>query len=287
MNGMIIENFKVFKFNEQILFVITLLLYTSIQLCAEERLSSDNLFSKSEKQTVLKGGIITKSFLKNNNTTHSPNTDAQINIPDTQYAGKDLADYEMICLEKAFFQYRLTEELKLPFYNILASASKLKGMEYYSKTESKTETLIISSSRIVSPDKRSQVNDTIYSTILPKTVSYFTITDNRFGELTFRSELYNEGENFILKNTCIDPMEKYFISINKKEEYQLITFFIYDKEAKGFFYCSINAMRIRSSYFLKLGMLSAENFANRIRGSTVHMAKLLGLDWSDKIKVIE
>jgi len=46
-------------------------------------------------------------------------------------------------------------------------------------------------------------------------------------------------------------------------------------------------MRIRSSYFLKLGMLSAENFANRIRGSTVHMAKLLGIDWDNRIKAFD
>ncbi len=243
--------------------------------------------TKSEKEIVLKGGIITKSFLKNNNSVHTPNTDTQINIPVTQYTGKELSGYEMISVEKAFFRFELTGESKLSVYNILASASKLKGMQYYSISDSKIETLITSSGRIESPENKSPVKDTAYSAITPKTVSYFIITDNRFGDLIFRSELYNEGENFILKNVCIEPMEKYFISINNKEEYQLISFFIYDKESKGYFYYSINAMRIRSSYFLKLGMLSAGSFANRIRGSTVHTAKLLGLDWGDKIKAFE
>ncbi len=193
----------------------------------------------------------------------------------------------MISVEKVFFRYELTGESKLSVYNILASASKFKGMQYYSISDSKIMTFITSSDRIESPENKSSVKDAAYSIITPKTVSYFIITDNRFGDLIFRSELYNEGENFILKNVCTEPMEKYFISINNKEEYQLISFFIYDKESKGYFYYSINAMRIRSSYFLKLGMLSARSFANRIRGSTVHTAKLLGLDWGDKIKAFE
>jgi hypothetical protein len=269
------------------LLLLFIILFAAAHAYAEERISTNNFFDKAEREVVLKDGIITKSFLKNNNSAYTPNTNGQINIPVTQYTEKDLAGYEMICVEKTFFPYELTGESKLSVYNNLASAAKLKDMQYYSRTDSKIETLITSSSRIASSEDKTPNKDSVYTSISPKTVNYFTITDNRFGDLTFRSELYSEGENFILKNVCVEPMEKYFISINNKEEYKLITFFIYNKESKGYFYYSINAMRIRSGYFLKLGMLSAENFANRMRGSTVHTAKLLGLDWGDKIKAFQ
>ena len=271
----------------QIIIYVYLFCASLSSLNAQSGLSLETIINEQEKQILLKGEIITKSFLKFNSTLHTPNTNAQIYIPETKYSGKDIEGYEMICVEKAFFPYNLTTEAKILFYNILADASKLSGMKYYSKTDSKTEVLITNSAKINSLEHRKPVKNVLFEAIHPKTVNYLTITDNRFGKLTFRSELFNEGNSFILKNVCIDPMEKYFISINNKEEYRLISFFIYDNKAKGYFYCSINAMRIRSDYFLKLGMLSAANFANRMRGSTVHTAKLLGLDWTDKIKAFK
>ena len=271
----------------QISFIVYLFFSFHNGLRAENRLSVNNIINNQEKEVLLHGGIITKCFLKNNKFVHSANTDAQMQLPETEYLGKDIGRYEMICVEKAFFPYKLTPESKMSIYNGLINASRLSGMKYYSKSDSKIETLIINSGRIHSPENRKPAKDAIFTEIHPKTVNYFTIKDNRFGNLTFRSELYNEGNSFILKNVCIDPMEKFFISINNKEEYRLISFFIYDNNAKGYFYCSINAMRIRADYFLKLGVLSAANFANRMRGSTVHTAKLLGLEWMDKIKAFE
>ncbi len=272
----------------KIIFIILFLsCIINFNIRASEKISIQKFFDSAEKETVLNGGIITKSFLKNAGDAYAADTKPDINIPPTRYTGADLKNYEMLCIEKAFFPLVLSAVSKLSVFNILASASNLKGMRYFSRTDSRIKTLILNSARIESPEKKTPIKEAVHNTIPPAIINYFTASDNRFGELTFRSELYNEGDNFIVKNVCIEPMEKYFISINNKEEYQVISFYIYDNAAGGYFYYSVNAMRIRSSYFLKLGMLSAENFANRIRGSTVHMAKLLGLDWSDKFRVFE
>ena len=252
---------------------------------AEEKLIADVFFNKTEKEILLKGELITKSYLKHRGTVHTPNTDARIIVPVTKFTGNDLQNYEMLCVEKAFFRYEASEKSLLYLYNTLAAYSKLSGMQYYSRTDKKIQPFITESFGMDSNNKR--IDDLTRSSITPKSVNYLKITDNRFGELIFRSELYNEGENFILKNVCLQPMEKYFIAINNKEEYRLISFFIYDKQAKGYYYYSLHAMRIRSENFLKLKMLSAENFANRIRGNTVHMAKLIGLNWDDKLKAFE
>ncbi|MFH0974368.1 MAG: DUF6675 family protein [Spirochaetota bacterium] len=275
------------RYCKQTIFITYLFLIIAAFAFAEERISADKFFSKTEKETLRKGNIITKSYLKYNGIVHTSGTDAQISFPATGFIGKETAEYEMICIEKAFFPFALNDKTKLSIYNTLAAPSKLSGMRYYSKTSGKTGKLITGSQHIDSTDMKKPLKDTVYTAISPKTVLYFKTTDNRFGSLLFRSEIYNDGDNFILKNVCIQPMEKYFILINNKEEYQLVSFFIYDKESKGYFYYSINAMRIRNDYFLKRKLLSAENFANRMRGSTVHIAKFLGLDWKDRLKAFE
>lgn len=275
------------KFKQIVLFlilVIILLNHNQLSL-AQKKINTDNLFTKHEKEILLRGELITKSFLKHRGTIHTPNTDARIIVPITKFTQNYLQNYEMLCVEKAFFRYEASEKSLLYLDNTLTAYSKLSGMQYYSRTDKKIQPFITESYGLDSNYKRT--DDITRSSITPKSVNYLKITDNRFGDLIFRSELYNEGENFILKNVCLQPMEKYFIAINNKEEYQLISFFIYDKQAKGYYYYSLHAMRIRSESFLKLKMLSAENFANRIRGNTVHMAKLIGLNWDDKIKAFE
>ena len=56
--------------------------------------------------------------------------------------------------------------------------------------------------------------------------------------------------------------------------------FIYDEEKEGFFYYTVSPIRIRIDLALK--KLSPTTFSNRLRATTVHLAKLLGLDWEDK-----
>ena len=107
--------------------------------------------------------------------------------------------------------------------------------------------------------------------------------DNRFGLLLFSSEIYNSGNNFIIKNRSEIPMSKNFFDINNKGEYQLIYFFIYDETLKGYFYYAFNAMRIRNDTILSLGILTAENFANRLRATTVHTARYFGINWEEMI----
>ena len=75
----------------RLILLIIFLFAAVIHLSADEQISTNTFFNKSEKEIVLKGGIITKSFLKNNNSVHTPNTDTQINIPVTQYTGKELS----------------------------------------------------------------------------------------------------------------------------------------------------------------------------------------------------
>ena len=108
--------------------------------------------------------------------------------------------------------------------------------------------------------------------------------DNKFGKLFYKSELYNEEDNFILVNTCLEPLTKLIFSINEKEEYKICSYYIYDKEKKGFFYYSFIIMRVRVNALLTMKQgYSPTTFSNRLRASSVHLAKLIGLNWENKL----
>ena len=267
---------------QKALIIITIFITSISYADSSGQITLPAFFNENEITKLYNGEIITKAFFKNKDPKYTLNTDPDILIPTTRYTHKSLSEYEMICIEKAFFPYNLTDESKLSFYNILSAYSRLSGMKYFSITEKKIKKLIIKSERIESPGNKHIKEDIIHSRIVPKQVYYFRISDNRLGNLIFRSEIYNEGDIFIVKNICIHPIKKFFLSVNKKNEYLLISFFIYNKNYNGYFFYTVNAMRIRSNFFLRLG--TSESFANRIRAGTVHYAGLLGLIWQKKIR---
>ncbi|MHC4627358.1 MAG: hypothetical protein ACYTDV_10300, partial [Planctomycetota bacterium] len=63
------------------------------------------------------------------------------------------------------------------------------------------------------------------------------------------------------------------------------SFYIYDKDSKGYFHYAVHAMKVRSDLIRTLGRLSPESFANRLRAMTVHIAAFFEMDWSRRRKV--
>jgi hypothetical protein len=251
---------------------------------AAKLISVQSLFSADEIAALRQGKIITRAYLKESPSLNVGSRNG-LRIPRSEYIG-DLSNYEMVADEKAFIPYRLTDKNRLAFYNLLVSHSRLAGMKYYSRTEKKLEPFIIDSYCVDSAEGVRRTADPIYASIEKKRESYFRVRDNRFGDMVFQSDLYNEGDCFIVKNTCTAPLSKYGMSLSRAGEYQIINFLLYDREAGGFYYYAIHALRIHNGALLKSGMLSAWSFANRLRAGTVHMAQMLGVDLMDKIRVV-
>ncbi len=109
--------------------------------------------------------------------------------------------------------------------------------------------------------------------------------DNRFGKIVFRSEIFHKNGHFVTRLTNIRPLSMFRIPVNGKGEYQLISFYIYDEDKKGYFYYAVHAMKVRGGLIRKLGRLSPESFANRIRAMTVNIAAFFEMDWSERRKV--
>ncbi|OHD15972.1 MAG: hypothetical protein A2086_11110 [Spirochaetes bacterium GWD1_27_9] len=258
-----------------ILSIVVFLL--TFQLFCNDFVSLNDIFTTSDIEKLKKGDLIARMYLKYNPS--NVNTDLEIKIPKTKFTSEDYSVYEMIVDDKAFIPYNLTDESKLKLYNSLTSYSKLKGMQYFSRRIGQTQTLILNSFRIDSSNNRSQKDDITYSKIEPMTTNYFLQEDNKFGKLVFKSELYNNDNDFVLVNTCAQAI----FPFSNKGDYKIISFFIYDSEAQGYFYYSVNLMRIRIGLEILVKKTDATLFSNRIRAGTVHIAKLLGLDLSAKI----
>jgi len=272
--------------NRIMLPALILLIFGHTQFAfADSSLSADIFFNKREAEKVVQGNIITQAYLKYHNTISTEDHNYAISIPKTKYTeDTDYSEYEMIAVEKAFLPYRLDKKTILELYNNLTDYSKLSGIHYYSRSEARMRPFILSSFRIDTPDSKLPIEDSAYGSIIPERTNYFRIEDNRFGKLIFKSKVFNEKNSMIIKNACIQPMKKFAFTINNKGEYQLISIFIYDPMAKGFFYYALHIMRIRNDFILKLNLLSPENFANRLRATTIHTAKYFSIDWSDKNK---
>jgi len=266
-----------------ILFLIINIVFI-FNLYAQALLSIDTFFNDKEIEKVLKGEIITRMYIKDN--ASGENTDLKIDIPNTKYTNEVFSNYEVIVDEKAFVPYKMEDvPSRLKFYNVLTAYSKLKGMQYYTRMRKRKETFILESSKI-DPKNNSSIPDEIYNEIKPKIENYFTQKDNKFGKLTFKSELYNDGNVFVTINTCTHPTSYGIVSINKKNETKFISYFFYNEEKKGFYYYSINIMRVRVNFVLKKNDLMTLNptlFSNRLRATTIHLAKMLGLNWEDKL----
>ena len=266
-------------------FVLFFILISMMLFCQDMTNDATNdllvkLFSKEQISSLKNGDIISRMFVKYD--ALGENTHLSIDIPKTDYTNEDFSVYEILTDEKVFIPYVLNDGSKLDFYNLLASFSKLNGMNYYSRSSSKVEKLILNCFKIESPKNKKNINDTTYDKIEPKITNYFLQQDNKFGKITFKSELMNDSNNFILINTCVEPISS-IININNGGEYKIISFFVYDEKSEGFYYYSINAMRVRVNFLLKNGLLRPTTFSNRLRAATVHFAKLLGLDWSEKL----
>ncbi len=259
---------------------LSLFFYSSTNLYPQSTLSINTFFNENEKKRLKNNEIITEASLVYDENSKK----RKLIVPKTSFSNHDFSPYEMLVTEKAFVPYKLTGSSKLKLYNILASYSKLSRVSYYSITEKEVKPFILKSSRIKSNSERVPVEDMIDKFIISKKNSHFQIEDNRFGEMTFKSEIHNEGDNFIITNICIDELDKFGFSITDNGEYRFLFYFIYDRKSKGYFYYAVQAIRIRSWYIRKLGLITEESFSNRLRAMTVYYVNQLGLNWNDKLK---
>ncbi|HQJ05606.1 MAG TPA: hypothetical protein PLI57_04410 [Spirochaetota bacterium] len=260
------------------IFAITLVCGASIN--SLEDLTLDTFFTAEEIRQTLDGNILSKMYVKFN--AKKENTVEFIEIPRTLYNDEDFSVYEVVTDEKFFLPYDLETRPGLDLYNKLLSYSGLEGMVYYSRRAGKSEKLIKKSHRVRSISEKRE-EDVAYSEIKPQVTNLFLQKDNKLGTLYFRNELFSVNSDFVMINTCVVPISKAIFTLNDKNEYKIYSFFLYDAEKRGFFVYTFQAMRVKQDGLLKSGLIAPTTFFNRLRASTVHLAKMLNMDWTDKL----
>jgi len=258
-------------------------LLAAVALHADEPVSVHALFTAGEMRAVRQGAILTRASLRGSDPVNLAPPNDRITVPATRYTDPALAAYEMVADERAFIPCKLDAKSRLAFYNKLFSHALLSGMKYYSYTEKKAETLVLESCTIDTPRRCRRLRTTAVKKIEPHRSGAFFMRDNRLGAIIFSADLYAEGNNFITTSASEIPVTRFGLEVSEKGDYRMASFLIYDSDAGGFYLYSLHALRIRSEIILKSGMLSPKSFANRVRANTVHTARLLGVNWQDRL----
>lgn len=245
---------------------------------ANEDFSVSTFMSDDEISRVLNDEIITRMYIKYNH--YKDATDLELTIPSTKYAEIDSTKYQMITDDKSFLPYELTDEAKkLEFYNTISDPAKLKGMTYYSRKADKVKPLVLDAYQTT--ENGWKIDSVQQAQIIPHLSGHFKQRDNKFGTMKFKSDLYNIDNDFVLINDCQNSIP----FVCKPGEYRTITYFIYDEANKGFYIYSTFLLVIRSDFLLDgtgILTLNPTTFSNRLRAATVHMARILGVDWDEK-----
>lgn len=266
---------------KKILLLLYIFTFTLVAIYPNEFVKVDEIFSKEEITKVITGEIVVRTYFKTNPA--NLNTHMQIDIPKTKWTNEDYSKYEILVDEKAFIPYEMDDKKRLDIYNDLVSYSKLKGMVYYSMNAGKPQELILNSYRVRSESDKREIEDPVYSQITENITNYFFQEDNKFGKFVFKSDLYNNENSFVLSNVSTQGI----FPLNGKDEYKTITFFIYDNERGGFFYWTVFSMRVKVGLEILAKKTNVTLFSSRVRAVTVHLLKLMGIDWSSKLKVFD
>lgn len=239
------------------------------------------LFLTSKEMSLVRNGeILTSVTLRDKGEVHTPGVEKPYPVS-TGYLPSP-SDFDMVAVEKGFFYMENSAANRLKLYRAATDFPALSGMIYYSKTDGIFSELVLYSYRIQSNDdyvKTGSGKDGVPE----QTVSHFAIKDNRLGLLSFRSETVSGGENFIISGISTGTVSRFGMDIFFPGDYRVYKFFIYDRNAKGYFFYTVQYMKVRSSILNKIDLIKPENFGNRIRAEDIHFMKSIGINRTDKL----
>lgn len=232
-----------------------------------------DIFSPSEIKLLRRGGILTYARMDGKGEASSGG--AAVSFPHGAGRLYDYpSGYSVASVEKVFFRGGPEDAVKI--FEKVTDFPALKGMKYYSISEGRAIPLILESylsgNRFVKQDGESRFAS-----------SYFTIKDNRLGTIPFRSEAWGGNGTVYASSICSGQVSRFGMKIFEPGDYRIYKFIIYDRLSGGWFYCSVQLMRVRSDIMKSLDLLRPENICNRLRGETVHILGLLGHNRSGEL----
>lgn len=244
--------------------------------------SSPQIFSQKDKKQLRTGGPMTFVYMKGKGNAMSNLDDAAgfLNISALP-SGWDR--YDVVIVEKAYLKVKPDVLTQLKIFNTMTGRTGLKGMKYYSISESGLKSLVLESFSVRSCGERTYVSDETVTAIPAKSESFFVIKDNRLGTICFSGTVEYRDGMFIETDVSCGRVSRLGLSVFNDGGYVIKHYIVPDDSGGGYFYCSVQIMKVESSIMKKLDLLNPENFANRARGETVHFFRRMGYDLSGHI----
>ncbi|HOP64460.1 MAG TPA: hypothetical protein PK358_11695 [Spirochaetota bacterium] len=225
-----------------------------------------DLFTPSEIKLLKSGEILTYASMKGKGEAFAGGVSDL--LPRKAGSLYDYpSTYSVVSVEKVFFRGGYGDSRKIS--ERITDYPALKGMKYHSLSEGRAKTLIIESSLSGEKKVLQEGNGTLW-------VDRFTIMDNRLGTISFRGETWSSRGVVMSWNINTEHVSRFAMKIFEPGDYRVYKYFVYDRQAGGWFFCSIQLMRVRSDIMKSINLLKPENMCNRIRGETVHILRLLG-----------
>jgi len=247
--------------------------------------SLNSLFTSNEKKAVINGNFLTSVTLKGRGDVRTEGVEISSPVKNS-FIPVIATDFDMAAVEKGFFYMEGNKSNRIKIYRSLTDFSGLKGMNYHSHTEGGSIPLVTESYGIQSPDDYTKEN--INDKDIPETSKlHFAIKDNRLGLISFKSEFISIGRNFILINTSTGNVSKFGMDIFYPGDYIIYKILIYDRNLKGYFFYTVQFMKVRSDILSKINLIKPESFGNRVRAEDIHFLKSMGIDRSGKLAAFE
>jgi len=215
-----------------------------------------SFLSASDRQTLLEKGELSASGSRTSALPFGPKSPlAPILSQGLSVAGATVA-------QEGFYLFPLPAgNAELGVYNALNAVASMAGIQYYSMSQKKMETLVLASWRVESPEKNSKIADPVFTEIPPYQRAVAFQKDNRLGdgysELVYR---YAPGQiTLTMKN--LGDLKYGFLPLVSAGNLQML-FVIFPLADKIAVYA---AMDVKTASLMGLEHSKDENFRNRMR----------------------
>lgn len=263
---------------------LTIFIAVFFYAIAPARLNSSGpvIFSAGDKALLRADNIMTFVYMKGkgNAVSNVADTSAFLNI---SVLPQGWDRFDVVIVEKAYLRVGVSDSSRLKIFKTLAGRSGLKGMKYYSITETGIRSLIIESFRVKSCGDRTYIAEENLSALPAKSESVFVIQDNRMGTICFNGTVEYRDGMFIETDVSCGRVSRLGMSVFNDGGYVIRHYLLPDPSGAGYFYCSVQIMKVESSIMKRLNLLNPRNFGNRVRGETVHFFRRMGYDVSGMI----
>ncbi|MDR2588714.1 MAG: hypothetical protein LBC67_04730 [Spirochaetales bacterium] len=169
-----------------------------------------DLVVKLRLRYSLSGEICASLREKGEASRFQDSTFSSLILPDPQLAMSLLADMKKlsaVLLVEALFVIPVEEgitsqeKFRLNIYNVLHKINTMKGLQYYSATNNKMQTMFNDSYVIANPDSRTPLPNPIAQSIPARDTIYVYQDDTRFGENTYEASYrYTGSFHLSMKN---------------------------------------------------------------------------------------